>query len=121
MADFGVWVVMAAVLRARTLPELSFMSVKNCMFPWHWLIVTHEGDLLPCGHGSKPVGNLREQSAEEIWNGPVMQGLRASLLAGEVHAVCRSTDCPYQQEHLAFTPVEARAEIEGDTDRKSVV
>jgi MoaA/NifB/PqqE/SkfB family radical SAM enzyme len=33
-----------------------------------------------------------------------MRDLRAKILAGEVHEVCRSTDCPYQQAHLVFTP-----------------
>lgn len=88
------------------------MSVRNCPYPWHWMIVTHEGEVLPCGHGSKPVGNVRDTTPEEVWNGPVMQQLRASLLVGRVHAVCRSTDCPYQQRHLAFTPVEARPVID---------
>ena len=35
------------------------MSVRNCAFPWHWLIVTADGDVMPCSHGSRPVGNLR--------------------------------------------------------------
>ena len=92
----------------RRLPYCVLVSVRNCMYPWHWMIITHEGEVLPCGHGSKPVGDLRTHTADEIWNGPVMQQLRASLFVGRVHAVCRSTDCPYQQKHLAFTPTEER-------------
>src|SRR3954467_9378096 len=79
------------------------MSVSNCMYPWHWMIVTDHGDVLPCGHGSKAVGNLRENSIEEIWNGKTMQEVRGAILSGCVHEVCRSTDCPHQQAHLAFT------------------
>jgi MoaA/NifB/PqqE/SkfB family radical SAM enzyme len=93
------------------------MSVRNCLYPWHWMIVTHEGDVLPCGHGSKPVGNLRERTADEIWNGPVMQALRAHLLVGRVHPVCRSTDCPHQQQHLAFTPAQEFPAIDEELAR----
>lgn len=76
------------------------------MYPWHWLIVSQSGEMFPCGHGSKSVGTLTTHTADEIWNGPLMRDVRASLLAGTVHEVCRSTDCPYQQHHLAFTPTE---------------
>lgn len=97
---------------AAPLAEAPGTNVRNCLYPWHWLIVTHEGDVLPCGHGSKPVGSLRTQSAAAIWNGPVMQELRAALLQGRVHRVCESTDCPYQQQHLVFTAREERPAIE---------
>jgi MoaA/NifB/PqqE/SkfB family radical SAM enzyme len=82
------------------------------MYPWHWMIVTDGGEVLPCGHGSRSVGNVREQTVAEVWNGVVMQELRATIQAGEVHAVCRSTDCPYQQEHLVFSPATERVELE---------
>lgn len=79
------------------------MSVCNCTYPWHWMIVTDRGEVLPCGHGSKIVGSLLQNTAEEIWNGATMQEIRASILENKVHPVCQSTDCPHQQEHLAFT------------------
>jgi MoaA/NifB/PqqE/SkfB family radical SAM enzyme len=80
------------------------MSVSRCQYPWHWMIVTHDGFVMPCGHGSRPVGNLTENSIEEIWNGPVMQAVRSSILHDAVHEVCQSNDCPYQQDHLIFPP-----------------
>ncbi len=103
----------SAHLPIRSVP----MSVRNCMYPWHWMIVTHEGEVLPCGHGSKPVGDLRVNTADEIWNGPVLRDVRAALLRGEVHRVCESTDCPYQQQHLAFSPPESRAAIDPELAR----
>jgi MoaA/NifB/PqqE/SkfB family radical SAM enzyme len=93
------------------------MSVKNCMYPWHWLTIGHDGQVFPCGHGSKPVGNLTLNTAEDIWNGPIMQDLRASLLAGSVHEVCRSSDCPYQQTHLAFTPLDRPPAVDEELAR----
>lgn len=85
------------------------MSVRNCNYPWHSMTVTDRGDVLPCGHGSRPVGNLREQTPDEIWNGETMQALRASILSGRVHAGCKSCECPHQQRQYA--PIEPRALI----------
>ncbi|HEY1110202.1 MAG TPA: SPASM domain-containing protein [Opitutaceae bacterium] len=87
------------------------MSVRNCNYPWHSMTVTDRGEVLPCGHGSKPVGNLREQTPAEIWNGETMQALRTSILSGRIHAVCKSCDCPYQQRHPASASIEPRALI----------
>ncbi|HNC22848.1 MAG TPA: radical SAM protein [Opitutaceae bacterium] len=82
--------------------DLSAVSVRNCVFPWHWMLVTNDGDVMPCSHGSAPVGNLLTSTAEEIWNGPLMQEVRGALLRGEVHRVCHSSECPFQREHPAF-------------------
>jgi MoaA/NifB/PqqE/SkfB family radical SAM enzyme len=78
------------------------MSVRNCALPWHWMLITHEGDVMPCGHGSKPVGNLRDQTIEQIWNGQTMQEVRASVLRGDVHRVCCSLECPFQRRDNTF-------------------
>ena len=79
------------------------------MNPWHWLLISQEGDVRPCSHGAVSVGNLGRQSIGEIWNGPIMQELRASILEDKVHSVCKSRDCPFQQSQAAFreptTPV----------------
>jgi MoaA/NifB/PqqE/SkfB family radical SAM enzyme len=87
------------------------MSVRNCDFPWHWVLVTNDGDVLPCSHGSAPVGNLRQDSLAEIWNGPKIREVRASILRGEVHAVCRSLECPFQREDIAFPKDKARFDV----------
>jgi len=78
------------------------MSVRACTYPWHWLLITHSGDCLPCSHGAGSVGNVREQSLEEIWNGPRIREIRSAILAGEVHPLCRTTECPFQHHHPAF-------------------
>jgi len=78
------------------------MSVRHCVFPWHWALITNDGDVLPCSHGAAAVGNLRDNTIEEIWNGPLIQEVRGCLLKGEVHRVCRSAECPFQREHPAF-------------------
>lgn len=87
------------------------MSVRNCNLPWHSMVVTDRGDVLPCGYGAGAVGNLREQDPDEVWNGETMQSLRASILSGRVHPVCKSCECPHQQRLRAPGPLEPRALI----------
>jgi MoaA/NifB/PqqE/SkfB family radical SAM enzyme len=78
------------------------MSVRNCIFPWTWILATIDGDVLPCSHGGSPVGNLRENTIDEIWNGPLMRDVRSSILSDRVHPVCRTAECPFQNFHHAF-------------------
>lgn len=72
------------------------------MLPWHWLLITQDGDVRPCSHGASPIGNLRRQTLEEIWNGRSMQELRASILAGKIHSGCCARECPFQQSQVAI-------------------
>lgn len=78
------------------------MSTRNCAFPWHWALIANDGSVHPCSHGSGPIGNLRENTIEEIWNGQLMQEVRSCILKGETHALCQSSDCPFQRSHPAF-------------------
>jgi MoaA/NifB/PqqE/SkfB family radical SAM enzyme len=87
------------------------MSVGNCVLPWHWLLIDISGDVQPCGHGSGSVGNLRDSTIEEIWNGDVMVEVRASILAGKVHRVCQTADCPFQRRDAAFPEPTARIHV----------
>jgi MoaA/NifB/PqqE/SkfB family radical SAM enzyme len=82
------------------------MAVQHCIYPWHWLTLTPDGTAHPCPHGSNAVGNVCDNSPDEIWNGPVLQEVRASILAGKVHDICKTTNCPHQQPNEAFSPPE---------------
>jgi MoaA/NifB/PqqE/SkfB family radical SAM enzyme len=90
------------------------MSVRNCLFPWHSLLITNDGQVLPCGHGSRKIGDLNFSTIEEIWNGPIVQELRASILEGRVHHVCESTECPYQREDQVFPESEPLRELDAE-------
>src|ERR1700679_1242109 len=88
------------------------MSVRNCAFPWHWLIIAADGNVMPCSHGSLPLGNLNENSLEEIWNGPAIQEVRRSILANQVHPNCKCQGCPFQREDPAYPEVQIPPEID---------
>ncbi len=80
----------------------------RCEYPWKYFTVKVSGDIYPCCWLSKSLGNVREQSIEEIWNGERFQRLRASICDGS-YSVCRGAHCPYS----SLTPPDAfRMEFE---------
>jgi MoaA/NifB/PqqE/SkfB family radical SAM enzyme len=73
---------------------------------------------MPCSHGSLPLGNLRERSLEEIWNGPEIQEIRRSILANQVHPNCKCQGCPFQREDPAFPEIQVPMEIDEELAAK---
>jgi MoaA/NifB/PqqE/SkfB family radical SAM enzyme len=51
------------------------------------------------------LGNVLEQSLEEIWNGPVAQAVRAATLLGQLHYECTDRSCPFQIHPRTDYPV----------------
>ncbi|UXI70678.1 radical SAM protein [Tahibacter amnicola] len=70
-------------------------SVSHCTFPWKWLVVTEKGDVMPCCFTNEPIGNLRDQSVDEVWNGKAMKTLRRRITQGRVHPLCARAGCAY--------------------------
>ncbi|TAJ11988.1 MAG: radical SAM protein [Planctomycetota bacterium] len=52
-------------------------------------IVEHDGTVLPCCRDHIVLGNLRESSFGELWNGPRMQALRTSFFERTPSDYCR--------------------------------
>lgn len=93
------------------------MGVQHCIYPWHWLTLTPQGDAHPCPHGSRAIGNVCESSPADVWNSPVLQEVRASILSGKVHDICRTPNCPHQQPNEAFTPPEVTPFLDDEWTR----
>jgi len=90
------------------------VTVQDCKAAWEWALISTDGNVRPCCYAGESVGNLAEQSFEEIWNGPGMASLRQDLLAGRVNRVCRDAACKYVQH----TPVRMGGVVEtGPLDR----
>ena len=68
--------------------------VSQCTFPWHFVGVDPYGNVLPCGwwYTEKPMGNIHEQSFEEIWNNAAWKELRTEHETGRLRETCRT--CP---------------------------
>lgn len=70
------------------------VSQSGCYFPWHWVGIDPHGRVNPCGwwYEEEPMGDLRTQTFEEIWNGEPYQRLRAEHRCATLRATCRA--CP---------------------------
>lgn len=62
--------------------------VHACSRPWTGLYVENDGFVRVCCYDSPAIGNLDEQTLDEIWNGPHAQHLRRSFLAGKPPEGC---------------------------------
>ncbi len=54
-------------------------SFKPCKFPWSYLVVQYNGDIVGCCrdyNGHNVLGNIKNNSLVEIWNGPAYEAFR---------------------------------------------
>lgn len=74
-------------------------SVVGCHNPWQQMTVTWDGDVVPCcyDYDKKYVlGNIKNQTLAEMWNGPRMQALREEFLSNNVqNPLCRNCSVLY--------------------------
>jgi radical SAM protein with 4Fe4S-binding SPASM domain len=71
-------------------------SYRACRRPWSLMYVTANGNVLPCciapftgvRYESIVLGNIFEQTAEEIWNGPQYRAWRTAMIEGRPPDAC---------------------------------
>lgn len=65
----------------------------ECNFPWERMTVLWDGTVVPCCNDydmKLSLGNLRESTLSDIWNGPEMQQLRNEFISNHVtNPLCR--------------------------------
>jgi hypothetical protein len=71
--------------------------VSVCYFPWTSMSVLWDGRVVTCcmdSNGVQVLGDLNSQSVQEVWNGPVLSGVRESFgkLDYRGYPVCLSCD-----------------------------
>ena len=65
----------------------------RCREPWKTVNIAHDGNVYPCCIlPMDPLGNLNDQTFEEIWNGAAYQELRKTINGPEPPNPCRT--CP---------------------------
>ena len=72
----------------------------RCFYPYRMINIYFDGTVVPCcedNFGNYALGNIKEKSLKEIWNGPQARILRQKLAAGgrEEIPLCRA--CHYPQ------------------------
>lgn len=77
-------------------------SQHFCMIPWIHLHGWPDGRAYPCclANASHPVGDLKSQTMEEVWNGNPLKQMRKNMLKDLPSKEC--TDC-YEQERAGFS------------------
>lgn len=70
-----------------------------CMIPWIHLHGWPTGEAFPCclGEGAHPIGNMKENTLEEIWNGDAYKQMRLNMLADRPSKEC--VRCYEQEKH----------------------
>ena len=69
-----------------------------CDYPFtHFEVNNPNGDVMMCCNHPLVLGNVNEQSIEEIWNGKKYQEVRQKFLEGKIFDIC-SPECPVLQE-----------------------
>lgn len=72
-----------------------------CMVPWIHLHSFPNGQAYPCclSDMNHPIGNLKEQTMRDVWNGPAYRTMRKNMLEDKPCKEC--TKC-YEQEQSGF-------------------
>ena len=72
-------------------------TVKDCHYPWTWMMVTADGAVKPCCFSSASLGNLHDNDIDQVWNGATAIELRKYIKANRIHQVCAGAPCKYVQ------------------------
>lgn len=83
-------------------------TVKDCHYPWTWMMVTSDGTVRPCCFATGNLGNLQTRPVDEIWNGPIAIALRQSVLQDRVHKICEGAACKFVQNMGRVKTVEGQ-------------
>lgn len=69
---------------------------KFCRHPFTYTEIDTTGEVYVCcsAHLSYPVGNVKQESLKDIWNGNKINAIRESILDGSFK-YCNHTVCPY--------------------------
>ncbi len=81
----------------KPVPSVKDMKVKNlrekCSFPWEYMLIQTNGDIYPCCHSEYLLGNLNNESWENIWNGPKAKELRKKFMRDILPKECVNQPC----------------------------
>ena len=83
-----------------------------CAMASYYMKIEPTGEVFPCCRGPKELemGNVLEQSVEEIWNGPKYREFRRRMFAGDYPEVCRT--CDVLVANPAFKELQRRREAD---------
>lgn len=106
MLNFSAVDEMAEIAEEKRMEPVLTPNVPNpqCPQPFYMATVWANGDVSPCCtfHGKNiPIGNIRENSLGEIWNGTKANEIRQQFLKGEINIICQ--ECLSNRESHSTT------------------
>ncbi|NUB08636.1 hypothetical protein FW320_20945 [Azospirillum sp. Vi22] len=72
-------------------------SPRQCTAPWTWLQIMTDGSVRPCCFSKRNIGNLQNNSIEDIWNGESIKELRRYIGQDRIHPLCHNAPCKFIQ------------------------
>jgi radical SAM protein with 4Fe4S-binding SPASM domain len=60
-----------------------------CLEPWQTFYLRSNGDVMPCVITNRCMGNLTNQTAEEVWNGALFQSFRKRMKSNDKPPECK--------------------------------
>jgi len=97
------------------------VSKSFCILPWIHLNVNPNGNVYPCCvvHWEDNVGNVKDNTLEEIWNNDTMKQIRQHMLQGKKHKLC--SKCYQQEDFGLISPREtANRNFQNHINEKSI-
>lgn len=93
------------------------MKKKFCSRPFEHLHMDPNGKVRICSWTDEVVGNLLEESIEDIWDGERADKIRESIIDGS-YKYCRATSCPYlENDSLPYVTEEEMAQLAVKTEK----
>jgi radical SAM protein with 4Fe4S-binding SPASM domain len=80
------------------------VSDTFCILPWTHLMIQPNGNIQPCcmTPHDMPIGNTKDDTLEEVWNGFVMKNIRKKMFKGERPMMCNR--CYLMEDNGATSP-----------------
>lgn len=76
---------------------------SSCFYPYRMVNIFFDGTVIPCcedNYAEYALGNLKEKSLQEIWNGSKAQFLRHKLASGKGNEISICRQCHYPQPSI---------------------
>lgn len=74
-----------------------------CDWPFNKVKLNMDGDIKMCCHQrhDHSLGNVFQQSFDNIWFGPTANEVRRTVLHAKMHEMCNTAECPYRYKDIA--------------------
>lgn len=74
--------------RVPAVAETCTLPANFCLYPWIGSYVATDGKISPCCEFDGEVGNLKDMTLEEAWNGEKLAAVRAEFMTGKPLKAC---------------------------------